>query len=647
MTEHQSPVDPDNTPHTERPVENTPYDVKRAARTARFNAKQDKKQVKHEARAVKREARKAWRTRMNPTPWIAKKSSDFKARRQANRVVITHIPAKQDWGIAIAAVLAVALLFGVFGYAVPLTEKYNQQVAASIQHDADTKAAADKAIKDAQAAADQKVKDAQVAADKVAADAKANADKLVNDAKAKANAAEAKLASQPYGPPAPAVATSSTLTPQQETYSKLATQKGQTEGVDYRFNIDRALAAAVNPGVDTFGSPVFSEQELVARLADGSVNSNKAIATLQERELLKNGFTISRDEILNAQNFQCVQMLKANQSGDMASVTADGTVHWAGNFVDPAYSVSCAYVGHEVVEKIAMGKTVVSIGFRGNCINVQELPAVVENQPPSPSQPPVIIIVHQTPPPTTTIVFKNVQRCDVTIKMVVTISEEQAKDTNRYKDVHSPECQPVTKNVQRCDVTIKMVVTISEEQAKDTNRYKDVHSPECQPVVVCLPSQIPNPDTSSAVKCLDKKDPAVSPPLPSDHDPAVVTTPAAPIVANPQPIDPATPVTAPAPPTVKAPGSNPIPNPAPVPVVETPAPVATHPGTPIGDPDQVTVASATVVKAAAVTHVAAATPVKAVATATTPVQSTTTASAAHVATAPVGHATVAPAANNG
>jgi hypothetical protein len=165
---------------------------------------------------------------------------------------------------------------------------------------------------------------------------------------------------------------------------------------------------------------------------------------------------------------------------------------------------------------------------------------------------------------------KNVQRCDSkTGTDNVTISEDAAKDTNRYKPVGDVACHPVEvikacikgsgdqtlrpvdkfdsktmstnpadcvkppKNVQRCDSkTGTDNVTISEDAAKDTNRYKPVGDVACHPpVVVCPEGQTPNPNypTTSPDKCLNKK--------PADGD--FHTNPGVPpVVAAPQPSAP-------------------------------------------------------------------------------------------------------------
>lgn len=563
------------------------------------------------------------------------------------------------------------------------------------------------------------------------------------------------------------------LTSQQETYAQLAAQKHQVEGVDYRFNIDRNLAAQVNPGIDTFGSPVFNEQELVARLADGSANSNLAIAAFQERELSKNGFTVTRAEALNAQNYQCVQMLKPNESGDMASVTTDGTVNWAGNFIDPAYSVACAYVGTQVAHALAAGHPVVSIGFRGNCINVMELPVVVNKQPTLP-QPRVVIINQQTPPPAKTIVVHHKPKPPVVVppkppkmtefcfigsgnqtlqpieqskfnpktmttdtalcakKVVIKACIKGSGNTNlvavdRFdsatmstnpKDCEKPPimacvigsgnqtlrevsadkwnpkiyttdiakcvstCACVPPPIQRCDTSTNpwTIVTITQEEAKNTDRYKDLSAKDCvkpvppvcdqskhhkkhptdvwdetkcdyvpcPPPVVCKQGTFPNPSNPS--DCLVNKDPVKSPPPADGHHPAKPpvgkTPPPAPIA---HPINPVTPPATPAPPITKTPGTTPTPV-TPVPPVETPAPTPIHKGTPIADPDQpAAVVPAAVPAAQQAAPVAAPTPVvKAAPVVQTPVPAVATTPAAESApavhaAAPVG-ATSAPVA---
>jgi hypothetical protein len=159
------------------------------------------------------------------------------------------------------------------------------------------------------------------------------------------------------------------------------------------------------------------------------------------------------------------------------------------------------------------------------------------------------------------VIVKYVERCDVTTKTTVTVTEEVAKDTNRYKPVGDIACQPpvIVKYVERCDVTTKTTVTVTEEVAKDTNRYKPVGDIACQPPVEeCIPPYVPNPDTHHPVKCLLKdptKDPSETGNAPDNGtpmpDPGPATPPAvpeeeAPVVYEP-PAPPAPVVTTPRP----------------------------------------------------------------------------------------------------
>jgi hypothetical protein len=534
------------------------------------------------------------RVRSNTTTWWSNRSTN-------------NPQQKFSWGAfataVLGAILVVALLGGAFVglTAAPRFASLEQQLKTQEQNTKDAIAKAEAEV------SSEKDKVIATANEKAATAEKQAADK---DAANKTLQEQLKAAQQ-MGPANPAKTVNAPSNANQDIYRKLAQQKGQVEGVDYSFNIDRNLAASVNPGIGTFGRPIYNEQELVSALGNGSDESEKAISEFQA----KSGLTIPRQNVLNPNYYVCVQQLKDNQSPNMAYISG-GTAKWGNTLVDRAGAVNCTYVGPEVVSALASGKSVTPSGFRGNCLNPQEMPVTTTKQPnlprvTPPVAPPVKTIVHNPPkekPPV--VVPKDVQRCDVTTWKIVKISEEAAKDTDRYKDISASDCKPpvvvVPKDVQRCDVTTWKIVKISEEAAKDTDRYKDISASDCKPpVVTCPEGQVPNPNPASPDKCLEVKNPGKGHPAPVDHDPAPSDTPKTPAPQPlPNPIDPTTPDPAPAPPVVKAPDAEPTPNPAPVPVKEVPAPTPTTPAPPHVDPDDVKTAAPAATKPVAATPAA-------------------------------------------
>ena len=181
-----------------------------------------------------------------------------------------------------------------------------------------------------------------------------------------------------------------------EIARKLALQKGQVEGVDYTFNVVPAKAAVVNPGYGAYGAPVYSEAELIARLSDGSANSERAIADFQAASRLG----VSRQNVLNVNNYVCVQQLKNSKSPNMWYIDVNnGNSAWGSTLVDREGAINCIYVGPEVVAAVTAGKPVTAIGFRGNCINPQEMPVTTQETPSLPPVNPPVGTTVAPPPP--------------------------------------------------------------------------------------------------------------------------------------------------------------------------------------------------------------------------------------------------------
>jgi len=269
-----------------------------------------------------------------------------------------------------------------------------------------------------------------------------------------------------------------------DTFRKLVQEKGQHEGEDYRFNIDRDLAARVNPGVGTFGQPIFNERELVAALGDGSDLSNRAIKALQDKELETNGLTVSRQNLLNADNYVCVQQLKPNKSSDMAFVARDGSIAWGNTLVDPAGSVNCAYVGPEVRDALTAGKKVVALGKRGACLNTEEMPVTVNQTPTLPLlETPV---AHENPTPIVPVVNKTkLEICELLTKKIITINKDEFDATKHTTDLS--KCHEIPVKIQVCELKTKTIVTIDKDQFDASKHSTDLSKCENTPekIQVC------------------------------------------------------------------------------------------------------------------------------------------------------------------
>jgi hypothetical protein len=368
-----------------------------------------------------------------------------------------------------------------------------------------------------------------------------------------------------------------------DTFRKIIQENGQHEGEDYRFNIDRDLAARVNPGVGVFGKPIFNEQELVSSLGDGSATSERALKALQDKQLEKNGLTVSRQNLLDARNYVCVQQLKPNKSNDMAYVAADGSIAWDNKLVDPAYSVNCAYVGPEVRAALASGKKVTAIGKRGACLNTEEMPVTVNETPTlplletpvTPYKPviPIVPVVNKT----------KIEICELLTKKIITINKDEFDATKHTTDLS--KCEEVPVKIQVCELKTKKIISINKDQFDSTEHTTDLSKCEdkpekiqvcelssktikminkdefdatkhttdlskCKPVEECPPGQTPNPNPDSPHKCLEIKDeaqlpenngnappngttmpdpgPATPPAVPKSDAPVVPTIPAVP-----------------------------------------------------------------------------------------------------------------------
>jgi hypothetical protein len=187
------------------------------------------------------------------------------------------------------------------------------------------------------------------------------------------------------------------------------------------------------------------------------------------------------------------------------------------------------------------GVVIIISEWCGNVIYVIVNPVVPTSpvivQRPTPV-PPVVFIPPAKPPVVVppVVVPKDVQRCDSKTKTDnVTVSEETAKDTDRYKPVGDVACHPVEvikacikdsgdttlkpvdkfddktmstnpadcvkppcdctppPPVWRCDVTNWTYVQVTPEQAKDTTQYSDVPETDCVPPVVCVKADHPKP----------------------------------------------------------------------------------------------------------------------------------------------------------
>jgi hypothetical protein len=117
-----------------------------------------------------------------------------------------------------------------------------------------------------------------------------------------------------------------------------------------------------------------------------------------------------------------------------------------------------------------------------------------------------------------------VQRCDtgVTPWAYVTISQEAAKDTNRYKDIPEKDCVKPTPPV--CDQK-------DHPKPGEGWTWDQTDCKWCPPVVTCSEGQTPNPNyPTSPDKCLEKKD---TDPSKYHTNPGVP-----PVVADPSPSTP-------------------------------------------------------------------------------------------------------------
>jgi hypothetical protein len=366
-----------------------------------------------------------------------------------------------------------------------------------------------------------------------------------------------------------------------DTFRKIIQENGQREGEDYRFNIDRDLAARVNPGVGVFGKPIFNEQELVSSLGDGSATSERALKALQDKQLEKNGLTVSRQNLLDARNYVCVQQLKPNKSNDMAYVAADGSIAWDNKLVDPAYSVNCAYVGPEVRTALASGKKVTAIGKRGACLNTEEMPVTVNETPTLPLLETPVTPYKPTIPIITVVNKTKIEICELLTKKIITINKDEFDATKHTTDLS--KCKEVPVKIQVCELKTKKIISINKDQFDSTEHTTDLSKCEdkpekiqvcelssktikminkdefdatkhttdlskCKPVEECPPGQKPNPHNPK--QCLEIKDeaqlpenndnaphngtlmpdpgPATPPAVPKSDAPVVPTTPAVP-----------------------------------------------------------------------------------------------------------------------
>jgi hypothetical protein len=270
-----------------------------------------------------------------------------------------------------------------------------------------------------------------------------------------------------------------------DTFRKIIQENGQREGEDYRFNIDRDLAARVNPGVGVFGKPIFNEQELVSSLGDGSATSERALKALQDKQLEKNGLTVSRQNLLDARNYVCVQQLKPNKSNDMAYVAADGSIAWDNKLVDPAYSVNCAYVGPEVRAALASGKKVTAIGKRGACLNTEEMPVTVNETPTLPLLETPVTPYKPTTPIITVVNKTKIEICELLTKKIITINKDEFDATKHTTDLS--KCKEVPVKIQVCELKTKTIVTINKDQFDSTEHTTDLSKCEDKPekIQVC------------------------------------------------------------------------------------------------------------------------------------------------------------------
>ena len=438
---------------------------------------------------------------------------------------------------------------------------------------------------------------------------------------------------------------------------ELAEQKGQTEGVDYRFEIDRDWAITVPEGFGVFGEPIYNEQELVSALSNGSDRSELAIKEFQAMMLQSNGLKVNRSNVLNARNYQCYQNLKDNKSSSMASIGLDGSTARTGDLVDLAGSVNCTYVGPEIVKAMKAGKTVTPIEFRGQCINPKEMSVSVKEEPTFErktheigsaafvkqdiqQQPEVAKIIEKlrVEPVTNTVVRDRIIKEYVEkITKEIEVVECDCDVTEIVKEIVYVECPPVeeppTEEPPVEEPPVEKTIMVCLKDSGDTTLFEikeselntEIHStnvedckkkdvPPPPPVDIC-PEPGHQPEGT-----LCEKDQDVSLPPAEDQDLVVVPTPVEPTLpVEPAPINPETPITVPAPPVVETPGATPVvPDPAPLPVIEAPAPAPANPGTPIADPGAAVPAAPA--QAVVVTPVAPAAPAPVIEAPPAPVQ---------------------------
>jgi hypothetical protein len=190
-----------------------------------------------------------------------------------------------------------------------------------------------------------------------------------------------------------------------QLYRQYAQQNGQIEGVDYSFEIDRDWADTVYPGEGVFGQSAYNERELVSAYGNGSTGSEEAIRIIQQETSARIGQPITREMVLDPNNWLCRQQLKAHKSEKMYGFVHGKAVFGPG-FADRAGGIICAFMPEPVKKALAAGKQFTLFSADGGCINPQE-DAVTTNEVPyyppvkpiKKSVPPTGQTVVQTPPP--------------------------------------------------------------------------------------------------------------------------------------------------------------------------------------------------------------------------------------------------------